>query len=98
VWNEPIIRQVNRLEPVCEGILTVTPPLREDKDFFVSNPREHSDMISGRLDVGRVVQPPAILHHTAIDMDVTVHNALRTNRLNSISHGLGMVHPNCCNS
>jgi hypothetical protein len=81
----------------------VTPPLREDnihsmiKDFLVSNPREHSDMISGRLDVGRVVQLPAILHHAAIDMDVAVHHALCTNRLGSISHGLGMVHSNCSN-
>jgi hypothetical protein len=58
------------------------------KDFFVSNPREHSDMISGRL-----VQLLAILHHAAIDMDVAVHNALCTNRLGSISHGLGMVIP-----
>jgi hypothetical protein len=100
----PIFRKIDTFKPVREFILALEPPLGQHnfhysaiEDTPVSNLGEHSNVISSRLNVRRLLQFPTVLHHTAIDMDVAVDNELSTGGLGGISQRFGMVHSNCRN-
>jgi hypothetical protein len=63
-----------------------------DEILLSSDLGKHSNVISGGVNVGGVIQLPAILHHSSINTDVAVHHVLNACVLCSIAQGLRMAH------
>jgi hypothetical protein len=87
----PIFSKVDTFKPVREFILTLEPPLDQHnihsaiEDTPVSNLGEHSNVISSRLNVRRLLRLPTVLHHaTTIDMNIVFDNEFSTGGLGSI--------------